>query len=117
MIQHISGLLSDAMIPIMLLVLGLQLRESGKLEWGIPTFVASGIRLIMGPLMAFLLIPALGITGVQASAGILEASMPAAVLTAIVALENDIVPSFVTSVVFASTLLSLISLTVVMIFL
>lgn len=116
MVRHISGLLSDAMIPIMLLVLGLQLRESGKLEWGIPTFAASGIRLIIGPILAFLLIPFLGLSGIQASSGILQASMPAAVLTAIIALENDIVPAFVTSVVFTTTLLSLISLAIVMLF-
>lgn len=113
-LQHISELLGQAMIPIMLLILGLQLRESGRLNFGVATFAASGIRLLVGPLAAFFIIPLAGLTEVQTSAGIIEASMPAAVLTAIVALENDIVPSFVTSVVFVSTLLSLLTLSIVM---
>jgi malate permease and related proteins len=114
MVQRISGLLGDAMIPMMLLILGLQLREAGRLEWGRATLTACGVRLIVGPALAFLVIPLIGLGGVQASAGILQASMPSAVLTAIIAMEHDVVPTFVTSVVFASTLLSLVSLTMVM---
>lgn len=116
MVLRVTGLLAGAMIPMMLLVLGLQLREAGKLEWGVPTFTACGVRLLLGPAVAFLCFPLLGLSGLQESAGVLQASMPAAVLTAIIALENNIAPTFVTSVVFASTLLSLVSLTIVMAF-
>jgi malate permease and related proteins len=114
-LDRVSGLLGDAMIPMMLLTLGLQLREAGHLEWGLPALAASGVRLIAGPALAFALIPLVGLSGIEASAGVLQASMPAAVLTAIIALENDVVPTFVTSVVFASTLLSLVTLTLVMV--
>jgi malate permease and related proteins len=117
MVDRISGLMGDAMIPLMLLTLGLQLREAGRLEWGGAVLAACGVRLIAGPVLAFALIPLAGLSGIEASAGILQASMPAAVLTAIIAVENDVVPTFVTSVVFATTLLSLISLTVVMVLL
>ena len=113
-LDRVSGLLGDAMIPTMLLVLGLQLREAGRLEWGPATLAASGVRLVAGPALAFPLIPLFGLTGIEASAGVLQASMPAAVLTTIIAVENDLAPTFVTSVVFATTLLSLISLTLVM---
>jgi predicted permease len=113
-LDRVSGLLGDAMIPIMLLILGLQLREAGRLEWGAATLAASAVRLIAGPALAFTLMPLLGLSGIEASAGVLQASMPAAVLTAIIAVENDVVPVFVTSVVFATTLLSLFSLTLVM---
>jgi malate permease and related proteins len=113
-VDRISGLLGDATIPMMLLILGLQLREAGRLEWGRAALAACGVRLVAGPVLAFGLIPLVGLTGIQASAGVLQASMPAAVLTTIVALENDVVPTFVTTVVFATTLLSLISLTLVM---
>jgi predicted permease len=114
MLDRASGLLGDAMIPMMLLILGLQLREAGRKGWGVATLAASGVRLIAGPALAFALIPLFGLSGVEASAAVLQASMPAAVLTAIIAVENDVVPAFVTSVVFATTLLSLISLTLVM---
>lgn len=117
MVQRITGLLGDAMIPTMLLILGLQLREAGRLDWGRAALAACGVRLLIGPALGFVMIPLIGLSGVQASAGILQASMPAAVLTAIIAVEHDVVPTFVTSVVFASTLLSLASLTVVMVLL
>jgi predicted permease len=113
-LDRISGLLGDAMIPVMLLVLGLQLREAGRLAWGPAALAASGVRLIAGPALAFLLIPLFGLSGIESSAGVLQASMPSAVLTAIIAVENDVAPTFVTSVVFATTLISLISLTLVM---
>lgn len=117
MVQRVTGLLGDAMIPMMLLILGLQLREAGRLDWGRAALAACGVRLVVGPALALLIIPLIGLGGVQASAGILQASMPAAVLTAIIAMEHDVAPTFVTSVVFASTLLSLVSLTVVMVLL
>ncbi|MFZ7128067.1 MAG: AEC family transporter [Desulfobacterales bacterium] len=114
MVDRIAGLLADAMIPVMLLSLGLQLREAGRLEWGGAALGASAVRLVAGPALAFALMPMTGLTGIEASAGVLQASMPAAVVTAVVAMEHDIAPTFVTSVVFASTLLSLVSLPVVM---
>ena len=43
--------------------------------------------------------------------------MPTAILVAIIAKENDIVPRFVTSVVVFSTLASLVTLTVIMVLL
>ena len=114
MVSRIAGLLGDAMIPIMLLTLGLQLREAGRLSWDLRVASASTVRLVIGPALAFALVPLFGLSGVEASAGILQASMPAAVLTSIIAIEHDVVPDFVTSVVFVTTLLSLVSLTLVM---
>lgn len=114
MVQRISGLLGGAMIPMMLLVLGLQLREAGRMPLGFPTLAACSVRLVLGPVLAFALIPMLGLSGIQASAGMLQAAMPPAVLTAVIAMEHDVVPAFVTSVVFAGTLLSLVTLTLVM---
>lgn len=114
MVQRITGLLGDAMIPVLLLALGLQLKEAGKLNFGMDVFLASLIRLIAGPAVAVVLIPLVGISGIEASAGILQSAMPSAVLTAIIAMENDVVPGFVTSVICVSTLISLISLTLVM---
>jgi len=117
MVQRIAGLLGDAMIPVLLLALGLQLKEAGKLNFGVDVFGASLIRLIAGPVIAFAVIPLVGISGIEASAGMLQSAMPSAVLTAIIAMENNVAPTFVTSVICVSTVLSLVTLTVVMSFL
>ena len=53
-------------------------------------------------------------TGLARSTGILQASMPAAVLTVIIALEYDLVPGLVTTTVLFSTIASLVTLTIVL---
>lgn len=115
MISRIASLLGGALIPVMLLTLGLQLREAKGLRWDLPVFAASGVRLILGPVLAFTLVPFMGLEGIEASTGILMASMPAAVLTSIIAIEHDLLPDFVISVVCVTTLASLLTLTLVMV--
>jgi predicted permease len=67
-----------------------------------------------GPLLSILLAIPFGLFGLERSAGILQASMPPAVLTIIIAMEHDLVPEFVTTALLFGTLASLLSLTVVL---
>jgi predicted permease len=102
------GLLSDAAIPMMLLVLGMQLERATKP--GHPTAVLVAVALLVAPLFAFGLSAALGLVGAARQAAIIEASMPAAVITTVLALEFDLDTEFSTSVVLLSTLLSPLTL-------
>jgi predicted permease len=72
------------------------------------------VRLIAGPALALALAAPFGLTGITASIGIIQAAMPAAVLASIIAVENDLLPSFVIATVLFSTLASLITLAVVL---
>ncbi len=110
-LTRVTGLLSQAMIPVMLFTLGVQLRDVPKLRPGGDMFLISGIRLIAAPALAFLLLPLFGLSGIQGAASVVQAGMPAAVLTSIFALEFNCDPDFVTPTVLLSTLLSLFSLT------
>ena len=56
------------------------------------------------------------LTGIERGAGILQASMPVAVLAALIAFEHQLLPNFVTTVTLFSTLASAITLTVVLSF-
>lgn len=112
--SRITGLLADAMIPVMLVTLGVQLADVGKPQLSLDVVVASAVRLLGGPILAAILAIPFGLTGLVRSAGILQASMPAAVLTAIIALEYELVPGLVTTTVLFSTILSLVTLTVVL---
>ena len=105
------SLLSDAAIPMMLLVLGMQLERARWPDRPALVAAAVAISLFVTPLLAFTLAWALGLSGTARQAGIVEASMPAAVITTILALEFEVAPDFVTSVVFASTLLSPLTIT------
>jgi predicted permease len=112
--SRITGLLADAMIPVMLVTLGVQLAEVGKPRVTLDVAMASAVRLLGGPILAAILAILFGLSGLERSTGILQASMPAAVLTVIIALEYDLVPGLVTTTVLFSTLVSLITLTIVL---
>ncbi len=103
------------MVPVMLVTLGIQLAGMGrpKLLDG-DVILISLIRLLAGPAFAFVLAAPFGLSGVERGAGIIQASMPAAVLTSLIALEYDLLPDFVTTTVLFSTLLSAVTLTLVL---
>jgi len=113
-LTRMVGLLAGGMIPLILLALGLQLSEARKLRIRTDVVVASGLRLIAAPAIAALGAIPLGLGRIEYAAGILQAGMPAAVLVSIIAIEYDVVPDFVTTTVFFSTLLSLLTLTVLL---
>ena len=104
------GLLSDAAIPIMLLVLGMQLERAVVPKHPLAVAAAVVLSLVVAPSIAFGLTWLLGLTGAARQAAIVEASMPAAVITTVLALEFDLDAAFSTSVVFFTTLLSPITL-------
>jgi len=117
MASRMIGLLADAMIPVMLFALGLQLLEQKRVEWNTSVWVASGIRLLLAPALACLIAIPFGLGHLDYAAGVLQAGMPTAILVAIISRENDIVPGFVTSVVLVSTLVSLVTLPLIMVLL
>jgi malate permease and related proteins len=111
------GMLSDAAIPVMILVLGMQLeRAVWPARPGI-VMLAVGISLLVAPLVALGLVSLLGITGPARQAAVVLSSMPVAVVTTILALEFDLAPEFVTSAVFVSTLASPLTLTLLIAYL
>lgn len=114
MATRMIGLLADAMIPVMLFALGLQLLEQKRVALSPDVLLASGVRLIVAPAIAAAVAVPFALGPVESIAGILQAGMPTAILVAIIAKENNIVPRFVTSVVVVSTLASLLTLTLLM---
>jgi len=105
------NLLADACVPVFLVVLGLQLgrerfRPPGRWGW-----TAVGLRLVGGAALGLVLAPVLGLGGAGRQAGVLQAGMPSAVITIILAVKYDVEPGFVTSVVLWSTVLSPFTLT------
>jgi malate permease and related proteins len=105
------GLLSDAALPVMILVLGMQLeRAVWPTQPGI-VILAVGLSLFVAPFVALGLAALLGISGPARQAAVILSSMPVAVVTTIFALEFELSPEFVTSAVFLSTVTSPLTLT------
>lgn len=104
-------LLGSAAVPSMLLMLGMQIAEAGLPKARGLLFLATGIRLIAAPLVAWLISSPFSLERAGFQAGVLEAGMPSAVLTTIIAVEFDAEPDFVTSVVLATTIISPLTVT------
>ena len=103
-------MLSDAALPLMILVLGMQLERASAPRRPALVFTAVGLSLVAAPLVALALTSWLGVSGPARQAVVVLSSMPVAVATTILALEFDTAPDFVTSAVFLSTALSPLTL-------
>lgn len=116
-IERVTSTLAQGAIPTMLVVLGMQLgRAQMKGKIG-PIALAVGLRLVVAPLIALALATPYGLVGTAYQAAVGEASTPTAVMTGIIATEFDANPSFVSTVVAATTILSPLTLTPLMYFL
>lgn len=103
--------LSGAAIPLIMISLGITLEfQEVKNYLGLASFV-SLMRIVISPLIAFILITALGWSGLNSSVTILEAAMPSAMLALVLAITYDLDVHAATAAIFLSTTLSLISLT------
>ncbi len=104
-------MMSDAALPAMILVLGMQLERGARPPRPFLVGLAAVLTLVVTPLIAWLASGALGLEGPARQAAILQSGMPSAVLTTILALEFDVAPAFVTACVTVSTLLSPLTVT------
>lgn len=107
------SLLSQGAIPVMLVLLGMQI--AAVTSWPRSRVVliglATGLHLLVAPAIALGLVGVLGLTGSTRQALVLEAGMPAAVISTILATEYNLDAAFVSSAVLISTLLSPLTLT------
>jgi malate permease and related proteins len=110
-------LLSEAAVPMMILVLGMQLERAARPRRPVVVAAAVGVSLVLTPLVAMGIAHLVGLRGAAFQAGVLQTSMPTAVITTILAVEFDVLPDFVTSVVFVSTLLSPLTVTLMIAYL
>ena len=75
------------------------------------------LKLLIGPLAGLLLASLFGLEGAARQGNVLEAAMPAAVATTVVATEYKLEPSLVTAIVFLGTVLSPLTLTPLIVYL
>lgn len=107
-------LVSGAAVPVMLTILGLELANASLGNDRLTISLATAAKLVLTPLVAFPLAAFFGLAGVGRAVSIIEASMPTAVMASIVAVEFDVRPQLVTGIVFASTIFSIVTLTILL---
>ena len=106
--------LADGLIPVALITLGVQLSRSVKLTEILPVGFMSFLRLIIAPLIAFILFPLFNIDPVYKKFLIIITSLPAAVNTFLLAEEYNIKPDIASQTVFFSTILSIITIPLIL---
>jgi predicted permease len=104
-------MLSDAALPLMILILGIQLHTAIRPARPAIVVIAVLLSIIGTPLLAFGLTSFFGLAGPARQAAVVLASMPVAVTTSILALKFDADPDFAMSAIFLSTLLSPLTIT------
>lgn len=108
-LQYISG----GFVGFAVLLLGVQLAEIDFKFKINDVLIASFIRLILSPILGYCLVMLLGVHGILAKSLIIGASTPTAVNTAIIAKEFDNEPEYAAQMVFFSTMLSSVTISVV----
>jgi predicted permease len=108
-------LIGNATIPFIMLVLGMQLAEVSlrKVDWK-AVGIAGLIRLIVSPLMAYLLCILMSISNPLAAIIIIMAAMPSAANTTLYAIQFQTEPDLVSTVTLTSTVTSILTLTILL---
>jgi predicted permease len=116
-IDRTVTLVAAAGVPLMILLLGLELRQMRWTSNFSALGLSAAIRLLAGPLLGLLFTGFLGITATGRQSGVIEASMSSAVATTNLAAEYKLDTSLVAATILVSTLLSPLTLTPLILFL
>ncbi len=110
-------LLQNALVGFALLTLGVQMSQTKPAPFQAPLWSALGIRLIAGPLLGLSLALLLGFPKAVVASLVLATGAPTAVNTALLTHEFGGDTSFATSAVYYSTLFSMVTTTLNLMFL
>jgi len=114
-VMGIVDFLAAVTIPLMMIVLGMQLANISfkQFEVGRVTFAAI-LRLVVSPLIAFVLSLLLPVSDLVANVFIVVAAMPSAAVTTMYALEFRVKPDLVSSITLVTTLCSVVTLSILL---
>lgn len=105
--------IADALVAVALLTLGAQVVQLNFSKNMFPVYVSVGVRLLLSPLAAFLIIPFLNVDTVTAQTMFIASAVPSSVNSAIIAQEYENEPEFAAQSVLISTVFSVLTVTLV----
>jgi malate permease and related proteins len=111
--QRPIDLSAEAAIPVQLIILGMAVAET-RLDTSAEAFLASFMRLVVGPVLAFGIALAFGLSGLPLKVFVLQLSGPVAVGMAMFGVQFDMKAGFLSSVVAWSMLFSLVTVSIVL---
>lgn len=102
-----------AMAPIALVTLGAQMATLTSYRFRTEMALTLFLRLLLAPLVGFALVKAMGLSGILAQSLVVSTCFPCAVNNALLALEYDNEPEYSAAVVFYSTVVSTVTVSLV----
>lgn len=112
------GLVADASIPTVMLVLGMQLAVISRKKVAYHfVSIATIIRMLISPIIAALIVYFMPLNDLIKFVFIIQASMPTAANTTLLALQFGTEPDLVSFTTFVTTILSIITIPLVLFFL
>lgn len=112
-IDRSINLLGSGAIPILLISLGIQMKRTWTWKIDSSALATTGLRLLIGPVVAYLVAKLLGLATLDIKILVLSATMPAAVTMFIVALEVKGAYETVAKSVVATTIASIFALSAI----
>jgi predicted permease len=113
-VANASRLLAGGAVALMLLLLGVQLTRLTVREEASGAALATAIRLVAVPPVAWAIGRLVGLEGMAFAVAVVQASTPTAITSALWAIEFDARPALVSAAVVLSTLVSVVTLTVLL---
>lgn len=108
--------IGSGMVPLALITLGAQLAET-KYSFKVPkVYLSNFVRLIISPLLAYILVLVFGLKGVAAEVAVIASSAPTAVNSMLLAIRYDNDKDFASQTVFLSTVFCPITVSLVVFF-
>lgn len=102
--------LSDALLPLAMLTIGLSVKLALPRDELKPLATGLVLKLAVMPALALLLVPLLGLHGEMARTTVLESAMPSMVTAGALAISHDLAPRLAAAMVGYGLLLSLVTL-------
>ena len=102
--------LADALLPLVVLAIGLSLQLRLPRDELKPLAVGLALKLAVMPLLALALAPVLGLEGLGHDAVVLESAMPPMITAAALAISHRLAPGLAAAMVGYGILLSLLTL-------
>ena len=108
-------ILAEAAIPMVMIILGMQLANMswGQFEWKPLSYVVT-VRLLVSPLIAYLLTLIFPFDPLLANVLIISAAMPSAATIVMFAVQFNTMPKFISSVTLVSTIISIFTITLLL---
>lgn len=113
-VHKITGYLSQATFPLFTFVFGMQLAEMQFTRTMLRAVsIASVLRLLVSPVLAYAILTLLGVTGINFRVGLVQTSTPAPILPLMYAIRFNRSPDLLAATIIVTTLLSALTLPLV----